>query len=198
MRSDRRLALLLYGTDPDVGSQSRLRRRARPEVPPRTGGRRRRRAGLRRRLRRPAEGTKTPDLAPLPGRPRGSGHLLRPALRRIPGDERGPGSHRHPSRRRRSGRSGQDSAVFQTVLDQQRTIQPPDSPQVRPHLLAGRACAGGPRRPEGGSHVSHKVRPVPRRPARIPQTDVLRPDLRADRHQQEPRTRQGHPAFKRQ
>ena len=56
-------------------------RRRRPEIPPRTGRRRGRRAALRRRVQGPAAQAEAPDLAPLPGGDRRARHLLRPALR---------------------------------------------------------------------------------------------------------------------
>ena len=175
------------------------RRGAAPQVPARARRRRRRRrAALRRRLRWPAARAEATGLAPLPGGDRRPRHLLRPALRARPRDARRLRGDPDPRRGRRRRHPRRGPPLRQALLDQLGPVQQPDVAQVRARMFSRsvRRCREG--RRGRRRRVPEAARRVARRDARPPPADVLRPRLRADRHQQVPRPRRRHPGRQRQ
>ena len=125
-------------------------------------------------------------------------HLLRPALRARPDDAAGARGGGDASRPHAAGRARVHLAIHEAVLDPHGPVQQPDRAEVRAVVHAGGVRGGRARGGPRGREPAARGRRIRRCPARAAAPAVLRPRLRADRHEQDAGQWAGHPRVERQ
>ena len=182
---------------PAAPAPSASRAPVRSQVSARPRGRRGNRAAVCRRLFLAAAQAEDADLASVPGGARRPRHLHRSEAPRRARDARGDRADRRLSAGRRCRGAFRDSAIREVVLVEQRPVQQPDGAKVRVEPHAGEAQGRG-RGLREERRALHDRQRNDRSEARAVAADVLRSDRGSDRHQQDTRRRQGHPASERQ
>ena len=169
------------------------------DVSARTRRRRGGRAALRRRIHPAPAGAEGPDLAPLPGRrwpvatstttsATPTSLTMRGVLEAILTHPEGVDAGTLAEIRRYTKLFWINTGPYNHLTARKFVLK------CSPAALAAAARAAA----EGRGPVPDRRRRDPRRAARAAPPDVLRPRLRADRHQQDPGTGQGHPRGQRQ
>ena len=181
-----------YASDNRSGQAAGSRARG-PQISDRARRRRGRRAALCRWFRCPAAAREGPHLASLPGSGRRARHLLRSALRAQPADARCPRRDHHAPGERGSADAQRDPALHEALLDQHRALQQSHRAQVHPEVRAGGLRGRCRRGAEGRREVPAQVGRNAACVSQASSPDVLRPEVRAGRHQQDTGQGQGHP-----
>ena len=171
---------------------------SRSQVSARARGRCRRRAAVRGRLLVAAAQGEDAGLAPVPGGAGRARHLHRSEAPQRARDARRARADRGEPDGRGRGHAGGGAALHEAVLAEQRSLQQPHRAQVRADVHAAGVRRGGEGVGVGGRDLRDQARRVGRPDAGAAAADVLRPERGSDRHQQESRRRQGHPAGERQ
>ena len=201
----RRVRLFQPGAGSEPGARghrgSRFQARRAPcrsQVSARARGRCRRRAVVRGWLLVAAAEGEDAGLALVPGgagRPR---HLHRSEAPQLARDARDPRTDCGEPDRCGRGHAGRRAALHEAVLAEQRPLQQPHRAQVRADVHAAVVRRRGEGLGVSGRDIRDQARRVHRPDAGAAAADVLRSEGGSDRHEQESRRRQRHPASERQ